>query len=121
MLYLAAGLLMALAIAHSYLGERYILVRLFKRDSIPQLFGSTFFTKATLRFVWHLLTLAWLGFAVLMGFAADGRLTPVSALKVIGVTMLASSVLPLVISKGKHLSWVVLMAVGLMVLMGSAG
>lgn len=45
-------------IAHSYLGERYILTRLFRRDDLPRLFGGTAFTTATLRFAWHLTTIA---------------------------------------------------------------
>lgn len=48
-LYLAASLLVATAAAHSYLGERYILVRLFRRDNLPRLFGGTEFTVRTLR------------------------------------------------------------------------
>jgi len=36
LLYLAAFLVAALGIAHSVLGERYILVRLFRRDNLPK-------------------------------------------------------------------------------------
>lgn len=54
MLYLAALLVLATGIAHSYLGERYILIRLFRRSDLPKLFGGTAFTVGTLRFAWHL-------------------------------------------------------------------
>ena len=54
LLYLAAFLAVAVGIAHSYLGEHYILIRLFRRDGIPTLFGSPEFTIRTLRFAWHL-------------------------------------------------------------------
>jgi hypothetical protein len=54
MLLAAATLTCLLALAHSYLGERYILTRLFRRDDLPRLLGGTGFTKRTLRFAWHL-------------------------------------------------------------------
>ena len=52
-----------LAGAHSYLGERYIMVRLLRRDDLPKLFGGVDFTKRTLRFAWHLTSIAWVGLA----------------------------------------------------------
>ena len=55
MLQLAAILIALLGLAHSVLGERYILVRLFHRE-LPQLFGGTAFTRNTLRFAWHITT-----------------------------------------------------------------
>jgi len=45
-LYLCAILTVAIGVAHSYLGERYILIRLFRRPDLPQLFGGTEFTLA---------------------------------------------------------------------------
>ena len=44
---LAAAFAMVLASAHSYLGERYILIRLFRRPDLPRLFGGVEFTKRT--------------------------------------------------------------------------
>jgi hypothetical protein len=58
---IAAVLMFVTGIAHSYLGERYILIRLFKRDGLPKILGSAAFTSGTLRFVWHLTTVAWRG------------------------------------------------------------
>ncbi|HSC80175.1 MAG TPA: hypothetical protein VLC08_07470, partial [Chitinolyticbacter sp.] len=65
-LYLAALLAGLLGLAHSVLGECYILIRLFRRQDLPKLFGSQDFTLRTLRFAWHLTTLAWWGFAALL-------------------------------------------------------
>ena len=56
MLNIAAILCLVVGRIQSYLGERYILVRLFRRENIPHLFGSDYFTKGTLRFVWHITT-----------------------------------------------------------------
>jgi hypothetical protein len=45
-------LIVAVAIAHSYLGERYILIRVFRHADLPKLFGNAEFTCRTLRFAW---------------------------------------------------------------------
>ena len=112
MLYLAAFLAIVLGAVHSILGERYILVRLFRRVNLPKLFGGTEFTTRTLRFAWHVTTVTWWGFAALLVQLAQGSLSPASVAVVIGYTSIASGFLPLVITRGKHLSWVVLFAIG---------
>ena len=48
---LAAVLMFVTGIAHSWLGERYTLIRLFKTGGLPKIFGSTAFTTGTLRFM----------------------------------------------------------------------
>ncbi len=45
MLILASLLIILCGVAHSLLGERYILIRLFKRDNLPHLYGGDDFTK----------------------------------------------------------------------------
>ncbi len=49
--------MIALAFALSILGEKYILIRLLRRD-LPNLFSGDSFTKQTLRFAWRS---PWLG------------------------------------------------------------
>ena len=109
---LAAVLLFLLGLAHSVLGERYILVRLLRRDNLPKLFGGTAFTARTLRFAWHVTTVLWWGFSVLLWQAASDHITQAQVLQVIGYSSLAAAVLPLVITRGRHLSWMVLVIVG---------
>ncbi|MCP4204270.1 MAG: hypothetical protein GY769_20325 [bacterium] len=109
---IAAALLAAIALAHSVLGERYILVRLFRRGPLPKLFGSDWFTRRTLRFAWHLTSVAWLGFAALLLFLAGGA--PPGREVVLGVvalTFLATGVIALVASRGKHFAWPVFLAI----------
>ena len=73
LLVVAAVLISLLGVAHSYLGERYILVRLIRRGELPKLFGGQAFTRQTLRFAWHLTTVAWLGLAgLLVALASPG-------------------------------------------------
>lgn len=113
----AAGLAVLLAVAHSWLGERYILVRLFRRGDLPRLFGGVDFTRRTLRFAWHITTIAWLGLAGVMAWMAtvpemrgqaEGR-------RIIAVTFAASGLIALVGSRGRHLSWIVFFAIAALV------
>ena len=115
-LYTASVLIFTLGLAHSVLGERFILVRLLRRESLPKLFGGTEFTARTLRFAWHITTVAWWGIAALLWLAASENLNSESVLKVLAYTLLLSGILPLVITRCRHLSWIVLFLAGGLVL-----
>ena len=119
MFYLGAILLIGIGIAHSYLGERYILIRLFHRDNLPKLFGGTEFTKNTLRFAWHITTLAWFGFAAILLHLSDGQISIRVVGTIISVTFILHSAIALLASKGKHLSWPVFLVIGLISLYAS--
>lgn len=111
-LLIAAALVVLIAIVHSYLGERYILIRLFRRDNLPRLFGSDWFTKRTLRFVWHVTSVAWLGFAALLVLLAqDVAPSPGALLKAIAVTFFLTGAIAGLASRGRHLSWLVFLTV----------
>lgn len=118
-LYAAAFLAIAISAAHSYLGERYILIRLFRRVDLPKLFGSDDFTKQTLRFAWHITSVAWLGFAAILVLLARGQLSTPALGLIIGATFLVHSVIALVASRGRHLSWPVFLAIGLATIYGT--
>jgi len=107
----AAILAVAVGAAHSYLGERYIISRLLRRD-LPKLFGDDTFTKQTLRFAWHLTTVAWWGFAALLMLMARDALTTTNAGWAMAVTFLASAALTAGYTRGKHLAWIVFLAIG---------
>lgn len=118
----AAVLLLAIGAAHSWLGEKYILIPLFRSATLPRLFGGQEFTRRTLRFAWHLTTVAWWGTAALllvMSRAQPGG-SLVSLSTVIAVTLLACAVTSFVGSRGRHLSWVVFLAAALLVWAGAA-
>jgi hypothetical protein len=116
LLVVAAILISLLGMAHSYLGERYILVRLFRRTDLPSLFGGQAFTRHTLRFAWHLTTVAWLGLAgLLVVLASAGGGGAQRQARVISATFAASGVVSLVGSRGRHLSWVVLFIAAVLV------
>ena len=116
----AAILLVAVAAAHSILGERYILRRLFRRGGLPRLFGGEWFTKQTLRFAWHITSVAWLGFAAaLLVLARYENAEPGPVLKVIAGTFLASSAVAGLASRGKHLSWPIFLAIAILTWLSS--
>ncbi|WP_394246551.1 hypothetical protein [Vibrio profundi] len=120
MLYLSAILLVIVSFAHSYLGERYILSRLFRRDNLPKLLGSDDFTKRTLRFAWHVTSVAWLGFAGIVVLLAQPELNKALVSQVIAVTFGVHFLVALLGSKGKHLSWVLFGTVCVLVLIAGA-
>lgn len=115
----AAALVVAIGFAHSYLGERYILTRLFRRSDLPRIFGSSDFTVRTLRFAWHITTVAWFGLATILVLLAKSAATTGNIAIAIGWTFLASGLIALVASRGRHLSWVVFFAIGCLAIYGT--
>jgi hypothetical protein len=108
-----AGLLaVGIALAHSWLGERYILVRLLRRPDLPPLFGSDIFTKRTLRFAWHLTTVAWCGLGALLLRAAWRPAADTSATtQIVAATFLVSAVVAGIGSRGRHFSWIIFLGI----------
>lgn len=113
MLLSAATLAIAIGLIHSYLGEKYILMRLF-RQPLPKLFGDDTFTKQTLRFVWHLLSVAWFGFAAIMLLHYVGDTSASSQLYAVTATFAVTALTALIASRGKHLSWIVFGAIAIL-------
>jgi hypothetical protein len=87
-------------------------MRLFRRADLPRLFGSDWFTRRTLRFAWHLTSVAWLGFAgVLLVVARDQALSRSLVVQVVAATFAVHAVVIAVASRGKHLAWLAFGAV----------
>jgi hypothetical protein len=112
LLYIAAFLAFAVGVVHSFLGERYILIRLFRRNDLPKLFGSTDFTIRTLRFAWHITTVAWWGFAAILLLLTQPSVSLRSLSFVLAATFLLTGAITLVISRGQHLAWLVFLFIG---------
>ena len=115
-LYFAAFLLVAIGVAHSYLGERYLLIRLFRRADLPKLLGSVQFTTQVLRFAWHITTIAWWGFAGILIHLARGPISGKVIALITGFTFIATGIAALVGSRGRHLSWPIFLLIGALVL-----
>lgn len=106
MLVTGAFLAIFIGLVHSYLGERYILIRLFKRE-LPKLLGSDWFTKRVLRFAWHLTTVAWFGFAAILFLLSNpGEYIQKQILMVIAGVFLVNGLVSASFTKGKHISWI---------------
>jgi hypothetical protein len=112
MLYMAAFLGFSVGAIHSILGERYILIRLFKRSGLPKIFGDTEFTIRTIRFAWHITTIAWWGFAALLFQLARGTLSQNSVARVVGMTFLTTAIITFAFSRARHLAWIVFLFIG---------
>jgi len=107
-LVIAAILCISIGLIHSYFGERFILIPLFRETNIPPLLGSDFFTKRTIRFAWHITTIAWWGFGYLLFIIADEKSNiHESVLYTIATVFLISGLLAFMFTKGQHLSWIV--------------
>jgi hypothetical protein len=112
LLYFAAFMTFFIGIVHSVLGEKYILIRLFKRGNLPRLLGGTEFTQLTLRFAWHITTIAWWGFAAILIMLAEQSFTYQNLAMVIAVTFLASAAIAITMSKGRHYAGFVFLFIG---------
>lgn len=105
-----AALAFGVGAAHSYLGERYVLTRLFRRPDLPPLFGSDVFTRRTLRLAWHATTLAWWGLGAVLVLLPTGASTAAIGAAV-SATFGATAVLMFVGSRGRHLAWIAFLAI----------
>lgn len=115
MLTAAALLCFGIGLVHSVLGERYILTRLFRRSRIPPLFGDETFTKRTLRFAWHLTTVAWWGFgSLLLVLSSEPAEVAPAVLKIVSIVFFISGAVTFVASRGRHLAWIVFLAIGVL-------
>ena len=110
---LAVTSLIFLALAHSYLGERFILIRLFRRIDLPAIWGSAEFTKRTLRFAWHLTSVAWLGFAAILAQLRNDYFSSSTLAGIIAVVFLVHALVSFFSSKGRHFSWALFLVVSI--------
>ena len=120
-LLIASILLFVVAIGHSVLGEMLLLNYLKNVTGLPHIFKSDAFAKNTLRFVWHITSAIGLALAgILFCLCRLEFLNPAEILmvKIIAASMFASFLLSLIIARGKHLSWIAFLAIGVLCLFG---
>lgn len=118
-LYIAALLTFIVGLGHSYLGERYILIRLFRRDDLPRTMGSAEYTKRVLRFAWHITTLAFWGFGAILILLAGDTFTASAAFTVLTVTFFSFFAITLIGSGGRHLAWILFLIIAIICLIGA--
>jgi len=117
--FLAFVFTVLVGLLHSILGEKYIITPLQHRENLPRIFGSDLLTKHTLRFAWHLTTVAWFSLASFMLMLAFQKTISVHfTVSVLFATFAVSFLISLTISRGKHFSWVLLLAISVFLLLG---
>lgn len=113
--YMAALLLVGIGVAHSVLGERYVLRRVQRLTDLPKLrLGGRELMVPVLRFAWHITSIAWFGFAAMLVLIAHGALSSENGAMVIAVTFLVCALCAGIASRGRHYSWVVFLMVGVL-------
>ena len=104
---------------HSILGERFIINPLQSFTNLPKIFGSDLLTKRTLRFAWHLTTIAWFSLASFMLMLALRRQLSIPFISAaLSLTFTVSFLISLIGSRGRHFSWIMFLAVAVFLLLG---
>jgi len=96
-----------IGLVHSILGERGIVQPVLKRMDWSGVSPGADFLNRTVRFAWHITTLAWIGLAAilvapLIGMGANPAFVPLT----IAMTFFLSGIVTLVASRGRHLAWI---------------
>lgn len=91
-------------LAHSYMGERLILIPLFRRTDLPR---TPFGTRRMLRGMWHFFTIMmWTAAGLLFALApATLEGSAQTAVRIVAAYFAAFAVVVLVLSRGRHFAW----------------
>lgn len=99
------------SLVHSIYGEKLLLRPMFKYRGNRVLENDL--ARMVLRFAWHLTSLLWILLAVIIytvGFSPQ-HLTHIILLSV-GIVFTAVGMFDLIVSRGRHVGWPILMAIG---------
>ena len=89
---------------------------LLRRTDIAHPFGGPEFTIRTLRFAWHLTSIAWWGLAAITVLIARQEASAGALLNVIGGIYILSGAVSAVVAHFQHLYWLVFAVVGVLLL-----
>jgi hypothetical protein len=103
------------AFTHSYFGEKRLIGPLVaSNDGVM----ARLLAKQVIRFAWHLTSLLWIGQALLLLRAAmDPRFIDSALIGGIGVLHLAVGLIDAIVTRGKHIGWPLLTAIGVFALL----
>lgn len=106
-------MLMGAALAHSLVGEKVVLRRLYRRGGaraeVGRRAGDDPSTRRAVRLAWHSLSVSLMGYAaILMSAGVDyiavrdgwSAIAPLITVTFVGLTLLS-----LIISRGRHIGW----------------
>ncbi len=108
-----AVLLMGAALAHTLVGEKVVLRRLYRRGGdraeVGRRSGDDASTRRAIRLAWHSLSVSLVGFAMLLLTSGIDHRAVGAGWKVIAPVIAATfaglTVLSLIISRGRHVGW----------------
>lgn len=107
--------LMLTALVHSIGGEIFLLRPMFKHRGNRVLDHSL--ARMVLRFAWHITSVFWLVLAVILYVLAfSNQHLDTAILFTVGGTFAAVDVFDLFASRGRHIGWPLLLAIGVCVL-----
>jgi hypothetical protein len=111
----AAFLAAAIGVAHSWLGERRILGPLLVPGQWSGTLDASDFLRRTVRFAWHLTSIAWVGSAAVLWSLAgvEPSALAIRILAVLGAVYGATAAVTLLASRGRHLAWPLLLLIAL--------
>ena len=117
MLIVGALLFLAVSIMHSLLGGQRLIAPICVLKDLPAILGSRRDTELTLTIGWHLLSVFWVylaGLLLSIHFAVSAFQSIL--VESLGVLSILCGVMALVMSRGKHLSSVIFVPLGLILL-----
>ncbi|MEW6469372.1 MAG: hypothetical protein AB1458_10620 [Bacteroidota bacterium] len=112
----ASVLLIALALAHSILGEIRIL-RKMNGESLPAMRGIPMLwnienpAARTIRFVWHITSVLGISHGALLAYLS-GQEKDLFIIGIVSCALFASGLIALLFTRGSHLGWIAFIAAG---------
>jgi len=107
--------LVIVAFLHSYFGEKLLLAPMFKRRGNAILENE--FARKVMRFAWHATSVMWVMMAVtLYSVGFEPAHLSATILLTFGIGFLLTGLFDLVASRGRHIGWPVLTAIGVFLL-----
>lgn len=114
-LILAALTTLITAFTHSYFGERRLIGPLVASEDGVM---SRLLAKQVVRYAWHLTSLLWIGQALLLLRAAtDPQFFDPALIGGIGVLYVAVGLFDAAVTRGQHIGWPLLTAIGVFALL----
>ena len=109
----AAILTIVIGVVHSWLGEVRLIGPLVSAKTSQGILAKSAFARGVLRFAWHLTSIAWWGLAAMMWELSSGPIAGHDRviLAIIGLMFLATGATTLIASRGRHLAWIVFLAI----------
>lgn len=112
LLLIAALLCFLLGVAHSVLGEKYVIGKIAKANL--SLRGDTVYMRRIVWLAWHITSVMFVGFGLVLLNMSFGLHALVGDRTIIAVIFLVSAVISLVSTRGRHASWFIFGAIALL-------